>query len=151
MIVNRSVPSSTVIPVLHYEDVGRAVEWLRDTFGFKERLRIGNHRAQLVFGDGAVIVTERRAGGGHDAPDGEPSAPRPGEVSHEVHVRVADVDRHYEHTRGHGARILRPPADYPFGERQYTVEDPGGHRWTFSQSIADVAPEEWGGTPVEMG
>jgi len=36
-------------------------------------------------------------------------------------------------------------ADYPYGERQYTVEDPGGHRWTFSQTIADVAPEKWGG------
>lgn len=22
--------------------------------------------------------------------------------------------------------------------------DPGGHRWTFSQTIADVAPEDWG-------
>jgi len=44
-----------------------------------------------------------------------------------------------------GARILRPPADYPYGERQYTAEDLAGHRWTFSQTIADVAPEEWGG------
>lgn len=30
-------------------------------------------------------------------------------------------------------------------ERQYAIEDPGGHTWTFSQTIADVAPEEWGG------
>ena len=34
----------------------------------------------------------------------------------------------------------------PFRERQYTVEDPGGHQWTFSQSIADVAPEDRGAT-----
>src|SRR5213594_727012 len=40
------------------------------------------------------------------------------------------------------------PPDYPFGERQYTAEDLGGHTWTFSESIADVAPEEWGGTVV---
>jgi hypothetical protein len=25
----------------------------------------------------------------------------------------------------------------PFGERQYTAQDLGGHRWTFSQSIAE--------------
>ena len=31
------------------------------------------------------------------------------------------------------------------GERQYTAVDLGGHVWTFSQSIADVAPEGWGG------
>ena len=34
----------------------------------------------------------------------------------------------------------------PFGVRQYTAIDPGGHRWTFSQNIADVAPEAWGAT-----
>jgi len=51
-----------------------------------------------------------------------------------------------EHARGCGARILHPPTNYPYGERQYEVEDVGGHRWTFSQTIADVAPEEWGGT-----
>jgi uncharacterized glyoxalase superfamily protein PhnB len=43
---------------------------------------------------------------------------------------------------------LKSPTDMPFGERQYTVEDLGGHRWTVSQSIADVAPEEWGATPA---
>jgi uncharacterized glyoxalase superfamily protein PhnB len=36
----------------------------------------------------------------------------------------------------------------PFGERLYSVEDVGGHRWTFSQSIADIAPEDWGATPA---
>lgn len=140
MIVNRSVPSATVIPVLGYEDVSTASDWLCDAFGFRERLRIANHRAQLVFGDGAVILTARRAGQGLAA----------GEASHSVHVRVEDVDRHYERAREHGARILQPPADYPFGERQYTAEDLGGHRWTFSQSIADVAPEEWGGIVGEI-
>ena len=61
-------------------------------------------------------------------------------------VRVEDANRHYEHARQHGARILEPPTDHPYGERQYTAEDLAGRRWTFSQSIADVAPEEWGGT-----
>ena len=60
-------------------------------------------------------------------------------------VRVDDVDRHHERAKQRGARIARPPADYPYGERQYTAEDFAGRRWTVSQSIADVAPEEWGG------
>ena len=38
------------------------------------------------------------------------------------------------------------PETSPTGERQYNATDIGGHHWTFSQSIADVAPEEWGGT-----
>jgi uncharacterized glyoxalase superfamily protein PhnB len=70
-------------------------------------------------------------------------------VSQYVTVHVENVDKHFEHTQQCGARILKLPADMPFGERQYTVEDPGGHRWTFSQSIADVPPEVWGATPAK--
>lgn len=66
-------------------------------------------------------------------------------------VRVDDVQRHHDRAVQEGARILRPPADYPYGERQYTVLDPGGHVWTFSQSIADVDPVEWGGTAGSLG
>ena len=64
-------------------------------------------------------------------------------------VRVNDIDRHYEHAKSSGAKIVSPPNDYPYGERQYTVEDPGGHRWTFSQTIADIDPKSWGGILFE--
>lgn len=136
MIENRSRPSATVIPVLRYVNVIEASEWLCATFGLKERLRIGTHRVQLVYGDGAVIVTERHAG------DSDSSAP---DDLHEVHVRVEDADAHYEQAQRLGARIVTSPESFSFGERQYVALDLGGHRWTFSQSIADVAPEDWGG------
>jgi hypothetical protein len=35
-----------------------------------------------------------------------------------------------------------------YWERHYTVEDPGGHRWTFSQSTADLDPADRGGVLV---
>jgi len=137
---NRSIPASTVIPVLIYPDVREAVAWLGAAFGFAERVRIGeDHRAQLGFGDGAVIVGDVR----HDR-----RPPRPGEVTHSVTVRVENVDAHYERSRGHGARIIMEPTDFEYGERQYTAEDLAGHQWTFSETLADVAPEEWGGTSV---
>jgi uncharacterized glyoxalase superfamily protein PhnB len=43
---NRSIPSATVIPVLAYADAREAAQWLCRSFGFAERLRIGNHRVQ---------------------------------------------------------------------------------------------------------
>lgn len=134
MRVNRSMPRGTVIPELAYADVGEAADWLCAAFGFTVRLSIGNHRAQLNVGDGAIVVTQQ-------PPSGTPDR------THAVMVRVEEVDRHYERATQRGARILRPPTDYPYGERQYTAEDLGGHCWTFSQSIADVDPVEWGGTP----
>ncbi len=91
---------------------------------------------QLRVGDGAVIIGDVR---------GDRRPPRPGEVTHSVMVRVEDVDAHCERARQHGALIVSEPADYAFGERQYTAADPAGHQWTFSETLEDVAPETWGG------
>ncbi len=138
---NRSIPSAVVIPVLIYPDVREAVSWLSTAFGFEERLRIGeSHRSQLSFGDGAVIVADVR---------GDQHPPRPGEATHSVLVRVDDVRSHCEHARSCGALILMEPTDFEYGERQYSAEDPAGHRWTFSETLDDVAPEAWGGTLLE--
>ena len=146
MLDNRSMPPGRIIPELVYADVGAAVEWLCDVFGFSERLRIGNHRSQLCWGGESIIVVGLTVSEGGDSRGVTEFRPlQPGQVSHSVMVRVENVDWHYEHTQGRGARILNPPETYPFGERQYTVEDLGGHRWTFTQSVADVSPEEWGG------
>jgi uncharacterized glyoxalase superfamily protein PhnB len=134
VLKNRSIPVSTVIPVLVYPDVREAADWLCRAFGFVERLRIGDHRVQLTFGDGAVVAVQGDAGGG---------------AGHSVLVRVADADAHQERARQSGARIVNPPTDCPYGERQYTAEDPGGHRWTFSQTIADADPADWGGTLLD--
>ena len=129
-----------MVPILVYEDVAKAIDWLCDTFGFTERLRAEGPggsvaHAQLAIAEGAVMLGRQ---------GGEFRPPRPNEVTQYVHVHVENVDEHFERARQRGARILKSPADMPFGERQYTVVDPWGHRWTFSQSIADVAPEAWG-------
>jgi uncharacterized glyoxalase superfamily protein PhnB len=134
---NRSMPASTVIPELGYPDVTEAARWLRDAFGFETRLTIGHHRAQLRVGDGAVVLTRFAAG----TPVRTGDAARPFAVM----VRVGDVDAHHRRAARHGAEILSEPRTYPYGERQYSCRDPGGNVWTFSQSVADVAPEDWGG------
>ncbi len=138
---NRSIPQATVIPILIYPDVRAAVAWLEEAFGFRERVKIGDgHRSQMRVGEeGAVILGDVR---------GQRRPPRPGESTASVMVRVEDVVAHCEHARSHGARIVGEPDDFFYGERQYTAEDPAGHRWTFSESIADVAPEEWGGETI---
>jgi len=128
------MPAAVVIPQLTYDDVAEAIAWLCDAFGFVERWRAGDHRAQLeVPGGGCVVVTEPRT-----------SRALHGQWS--VMVRVGDVDAHCERARAYGAKILAPPEDFPYGERQYAVEDLAGHHWNFSQSVADLAPEDWGGT-----
>jgi uncharacterized glyoxalase superfamily protein PhnB len=137
---NRSIPQATVIPVLIYPDVRAAVDWLTNAFGFAESVKIGeDHRSQMRVGDGAVILGDVR---------GDRRPPREGESNHAVMVRVEDARAHCERARAHGAKILSEPTDFEYGERQYTAQDPAGHHWTFSETLADVAPEEWGGESV---
>jgi hypothetical protein len=70
---SRSIRQATVIPALIYLDVREAAAWLSAAFGFSERLRIGdNHRSQLQFGDGAVIIGDVRATGDRPGRRGHP-------------------------------------------------------------------------------
>ena len=128
---NRSIPDAAVMPVLGYANVREAADWLCRAFGFTPRLRIGEHRVQLVYGSGALVVTEGTVGEGAS-----------------VMVRVADADAHCEQARAAGALIAREPETQVYGERQYTAADPEGRLWTFTQSVADVDPQSWGGELV---
>jgi uncharacterized glyoxalase superfamily protein PhnB len=123
------MPSSAVIPQLPYSSVTEAAAWLERVFGFGVRLSIGDHRVQMNAAGGHVVLIQ--AGG----------TPMRGSVL----VRVEDVDAHHAQAVAGGAQVGGPPQTFPYGERQYTVIDCGGHAWTFSQSIDDVAPESWGG------
>ena len=133
MLSNRSMMKSAVIPELAYADPSNAAQWLEGAFGLSVRLRIANHRIQMNVGDGHVVLTDRS-----------------GQTPSSLMVRVEDVDAHYAKASAFGAHIVSPPESYPYGERQYTVIDCGGHAWKFSQSVADVAPEDWGGTSGQL-
>lgn len=122
------MPPGKIIPEPPYDDVNEAATWLCQAFGFKKRLLIGNHRYQLTFGEASVVVIGRKEPG-----------------TSFIMMHVEDVDSHYARAKEAGTRILNPPTGYSFGKRQYTAEDIGCHRWTFSQSIADVDPTTWGG------
>jgi uncharacterized glyoxalase superfamily protein PhnB len=124
------MPPGVIIPEIPYPDVNQAAEWLARAFGLMERLRIGNHRVQLTFEGASIVATSS---------GGTPVKPC------SILVHVEDVDAHHDRAVEHGAQVQKPPADYPYGERQYTARDPAGHAWTFSQTIKDVDPADWGG------
>lgn len=134
MTINRAMPRGPVIPELAYIDVAAAADWLCAAFGFSLRFRFGGHRAQLNIGDGGAMVVMER----------DPGRPLPAAAEHSVMVRVDDLDAHFARARAAGATILTAPQDYEYGERQYSVADIGGHRWTFSQSIHDFDPATFG-------
>jgi uncharacterized glyoxalase superfamily protein PhnB len=128
---NRTMPDCSIIPVLTYADVEAAITWLCNTYGFNERWRAGNHRAQLSYGNSVIVVTARN--------DKEQSS------RYSLLVRVESIMQHFEYVKSKGVKILQMPQEYPYGEKQYTAHDIEGHVWTFSESVQDVLPEDWGG------
>jgi PhnB protein len=129
--------------MVSYEDVGSAIEWLHDAFGFEEsgeRFADGEGRvmhAELSL-DGATVFlgwpgSEYRSPKRH-AQECEQAArwlDTPWVVDG-VHVEVDDLDAHYERAKAAGATIIREPEDLPFG-RLYSAADVEGHRWMFMQ------------------
>jgi PhnB protein len=129
--------------MVSYEDVGAAVDWLSNAFGFREsgeRFSDGDGRvthAELSL-DGATVMLgwpgpEYRSPA-HHAEECEQAArwlATPFVVDG-VQVEVADVDAHEAQARAAGATIVRELEDLPFG-RLYSAADLEGHRWMFIQ------------------
>jgi PhnB protein len=132
-----------VVPMLSYEDVGRAADWIVEAFGFEEIERYEDERTvthvTLKLGDGTVYLGNpgpayrgpRRLAETCEAARRMLETPY---VVDGVSVEVDDVDGHYERARAAGAKILSELEDNPgIGQRQYRVEDIEGHRWMFVQ------------------
>src|SRR5690348_4764894 len=96
---NRSIPDCSAIAEIPYPSIGEAIDWLCAAFGFTLRLRIADHRAQLNVGHCAVALTE---------------AAQPARCS--MLIRVENVDQHHQRAIEHGAKVVREPADHPYGE-----------------------------------
>jgi uncharacterized glyoxalase superfamily protein PhnB len=130
-------------PMISYEDVALAIDWLGGAFGFRER------GERFADGEGRVTHAELELDGatvmlGWPGPEYHSPKRHAQECAQAarwlatpwvvdgVHVEVANLDTHYERARAAGARILREPEDLPFG-RLYSAADLEGHRWMFMQ------------------
>jgi uncharacterized glyoxalase superfamily protein PhnB len=139
---NRSVPADIILPHLVYEDVAAAIDWLTRTFGFTEHYRYGDpaQGAQMHLGDAWIMLSLAR--------EGRKSPAQAGVWTQSLTVFVDDVDAHFEKSKSAGAKIVEDLHETMYGERQYGVEDLGGHHWLFSRHARDVSPDEWGAVVV---
>ena len=132
-----------VVPMLSYEDVGRAADWIVEAFGFEEVERYEDERTvthvTLRLGEGIVFLgnpgPEYR--GPRKLAETCEAARRMLETPYVVDgvfVELDDIDAHYERARAAGATILSELENNPgVGQRQYRAEDIEGHRWMFAQ------------------
>jgi uncharacterized glyoxalase superfamily protein PhnB len=135
-----------VIPMMSYEDVSAAADWLVDAFGFEEVGRWTDEEGRashvnLRAGDGVVMLgspsrdyeSPRRHAESCAAARAWAKTPY---VVDGVLVYTEDLQRHYDRARASGATVLSDLEDNAeIGQRQYRVEDLEGHRWMFAEVL----------------
>jgi uncharacterized glyoxalase superfamily protein PhnB len=117
-----------IIPLLVYEDIPAAHDFLVEAFGFETGGIKRNAEGQPVHGEvrvGDTMIWLHRVTPEHKLAAAD--MPSSGLVVH-----VDDVDAHFKRARSAGARIDAEPVDQPYGQREYGARDPEGHRWWFA-------------------
>ncbi|MGF7160453.1 putative glyoxalase superfamily protein PhnB [Rhodoligotrophos appendicifer] len=121
---------ATIIPALRYNDAKVAIDWLPTAFGFTVH-------AVYEDEDGSIVHAEMRQGADFilisSARDDDLrlASPQDGVASVCIYIVIDEVDRHHAQAKAAGAEIIRPPADTPYGSREYSCRDPEGHLWSF--------------------
>ena len=105
-------------PVLHVPEVEATARYYRDVLGFT-----------WDFGDGTYAVVWRDNSAIHFA-KGE-HAP----VGVHLFQWIRDVDAYHDEVASRGAHIAAPPADKPYGLREFAVRDVNGIAIVFGQDI----------------
>ena len=124
-----------IIPVLVYENIPAAHDFLVEAFGFSsggvERDGAGKPvHAEVRAGD--VVIWLHRVTAEHQL-----ASPKSMDLaSSGLVVHVDNVDDHHKQARARGAQIESEPTNRPYGQREYGARDPEGHRWWFAAPLA---------------
>src|SRR5947209_20030653 len=129
MKANRCIPPCAVIPQVSYPEVTEGAAWLSQAFGMQVRMRIANHRVQMRFGNGALIVVERRADDTRRS---------------NTMLRVGDVDACCARAAAVGGKLTGGAETYPYGVRQGHLEHFAGNQCVLFETVGDVDPMEFG-------
>jgi uncharacterized glyoxalase superfamily protein PhnB len=121
-----------VVPYLLYEDAGAAMDWLIRVFGFTERVRDRHsdgtvRHGELLTGNGGVIMLGS-PGSGFRGPA------KLGEVTQLQCITITDLVTHRGHSQTAGAEVSEI-SRRAGRANSYTVDDPEGHRWYFSEPL----------------
>lgn len=127
-------PIRSTTTLLVYDDLAAAHAYLIETFGLTAGpVEIGpDGRAvhgELFAGDQSIWL--------HPSGDGYRSPRALGAVSSMVVISVDDADAHYAYAAEHGADLLHPPVDQPYGVREYGARDIEGHLWYFHGPVPE--------------
>ena len=131
----------TLSTYLAVDDANEAIEYYKEVFGAKERVRMDGPEgkvahAELEIGDSIVMLADA-------FPQSTTKSPKElGGTSSSLFIYVEDVDALVRQAVDAGATLTMEVADQFWGDRFGSVMDPYGHSWSVGTHIEDVPPEE---------
>ena len=131
----------TATPYLIVKGAVDAIAFYKKAFGATELLRLeapdgSIAHAEFKIGDSPIMLGEEMKEMGFLAPQAPGSSPM------SIMLYVEDVDSVFAQAIAAGATEERPVSDQFYGDRNGTLHDPFGHRWTISTHTEDVSEED---------
>ena len=122
-----------IFPTFRYQDARAAIDWLKETAGFEERMVHEGEggtidHAELVIAGNVIML-------GSDRSEGEDRFATSRCVTY---ITVEDPDAHFERARGAAAKVEMELTDQPYGSREYAISDPEGNVWCFGTYRPEV-------------
>lgn len=131
----------SITPYLIIKGAATAIDYYKEIFGAQELLRIPQPdgrvgHAELKIGDSVIMLAD-------EFPEMNTVGPKTlGNSPVGLMVYVDDVDAVFAKAVAKGATIHKDLADQFYGDRNGTIIDPFGHKWTIATHNEDVSPEE---------
>jgi len=141
MVKNPPEGMPRITPYLFYNNLPKALGWLKKAFGLETRFSIPGPdgelmHAEMALADGVVMM------GAANPKEGSMSPSDLKGIHQSLYIYVEDLDIHYRRSKEAGAQIDMEPEEMFWGDRVYSAKDLEGHIWTFAQHVKDVAPED---------
>ena len=120
-----------VAPVLLVADVQKAAAYFRDALGFNIPRFWGDPPTFTIASrDGLEVMLNQVGAADVFRPNGDYDG------RFDAYFWVRDADALHAEFASHGADIVCPPSDEPYGMREFQVRDPDGHLLAFGHDIS---------------
>jgi len=130
-----------ITPYLIIKGAAAAIDYYKKAFGATELMRMPQPdgrvgHAELKIGDSIVMLAD-------EFPEMQVLSPVSlGNTPVGLLLYVENADAVFDKAISLGGKVNKPMADQFYGDRNGTLQDPFGHKWTIATHKEDLTPEE---------
>ena len=123
----------SVTPTIIVKGAARLTEFLQRVFDAKVLLQVPGPNntiahSEITIGDSRLMIAD--------------ASPMFGPSQSSFYIYVPDADAVYQRAIAAGAKSEREPSDQFYGDRNASVLDDFGNRWSMATHVEDVSPDE---------